>query len=292
MGEIMTAILTSIAVRIAEHAATAVVDKVSSKIDDAINGDSSTGEDTVEAIDEKNYLLAKDNILTQLILKIVSDSKAYEGQLNVTDSDIVSTIGRRYRCTELTRRVINAYKSRQISYEGQAGSYEINKLSFTNTFAESMYSYAKGVYDRHFSDIRNSLPEQFLQVDLPKRVSHFIVEVFRTRGVRPYNKIFSVDNTEGHVIWSPNNVKDIFGNELVAGRLAIIKVANGKSGTFTYWLATPKIGSQADFLMGETGRWITNNVIGYVEQFFVNQDELMKYPINYSDIGEYLKKLY
>lgn len=228
---VMKEILISIGIELVRKAPEVLVKNKSS--------DSGSTSDTIsEVVDVQDLMFERNNPFIQYIEEVSRKVAALRAVLSNSKSSIVFSLSDHITSGRLIESIIDLYDDGHIVVD----KTNLKGVSYDKVAVQWLYNFARLVFDTHLKNVSGGYEKQALNSCLPELVCIFLGEVFRSRGIRPYNYSLKLYDSGSHVVYDhsvENGQKDIFGNELVYGKLSIIKYKDKSSDVYTYAIAKP-----------------------------------------------------
>lgn len=194
-----------------------------------------------EVVDERALLFDRENPFRMWIEEIIWLIYLHRKNINSTRAGIIFSISSSYRSNRIVEILLDLFDDKLISVMVHADGVR-KEVLYDQLAANRLRDYAQQCFQSYFSDVSSSIQASAIHAGMPELVADFISEVFRSRGIRPFNYTVQLFDTPRHVVYSQSNQVDIFGNELIFGRYAIIKYKDNVSNVFTYALVVPEEG--------------------------------------------------
>lgn len=193
--------------------------------------------------------------LDELVLSIHTRRK----NIMLSKDDILYSVAFSFKNIVLNNLIWDLIQSNDIV------ATEVSNAAPTTGFSENacnrIISLCSGIFQAHLAGNVADLIKQVSIVGLPHRVVICIDEAFRSGTYGLGDHVVSIPPISEHVVYEKGKQVDVFGMQLVYGKLAVIKYKDPDSQVYTYALAYPK---SQEFNANDLGDW-TNDPSGIYE---------------------------
>lgn len=193
-----------------------------------------------EMVDVQALLFDRDNPFRTWVESIIFKVVTMRANLANTTSAIVFSLSGVMVPATLVELIIRLVDDHSITVVTNIENKK--EVTYDYLAAKELSEFACNIFELFLRNATGSYEKQGLQAGIPELVANFIGEVLRSRGIRPFNYSVSIYDSSKHVVYSETNQVDIFRNELVYGKYAVIKYKDTKANVFTYAIVLPKKG--------------------------------------------------
>lgn len=280
--------------KIIDGAISAIVTHV---IENYVKGDDSPGGDPSAPdyqipTDIRHRLFSKDSIYKIFIDAIVIAINAHLKDPTLSKRDILYSVGLKYKWFYLNELLFDHLTNHQIIVTEVPNAQAT--VSFSDFSIDQLSNLSLHIFQVYLQNNVGDIHKQSSITGIPHRILAYLDECYRALSLGIVNRYISIPPTDDHVIYDQRtSQKDIFGNELIFGRLAIIKYKDSVSDVYTYGLVMP---NAANFDYTISFDWVLKdeNINSFAEKVGIclNSSDLILKELPYPLLERYIRKIY
>lgn len=266
------------------------------KMEDYLSDDPSTPDDEskphVVPIDISTKLFGRNSVFRRYTDELAILIYRHRKNVHLSVDDILFSVHFVFKNNSYNELIYNLIQDNKIVVGG-----EIDKeiVSYDNHASDDIVEYCHQIFDNHLSSFVGHFRQQVDHIGFPHRVIDLIDQCFRPGSIIFGDRIIAIPPIEDHFIYDHTKKdcqKDIFGHELIFGKISIIKYKDNVSDVYTYGCVYPEP-SKFDYSINYDW-FLTDNVIStFLSKVSpVNSADLLMKEIPFTSLEALIKRLY
>lgn len=303
MGRVLIALLAALGIDIADKAVSAFISRYVNGVIDGLDQPGQIPDNNSEGsttpyvppspVNLRVFLFGDNTVFRIYIDDIIKTAHELRKNILLSKSDILFTLNVNYKNSSLNELLYDLLDEKRITVTEKPLYGKITKsVGFSDYAVDHIIGLCTRIFTTYLKDSLIHHEQQISVVGLPHRVIICIDEAFRPGNIGFGSHIVAIPPVEEHTIYSAANQKDIFGSELIYGKVAIIKVKDTNSDVYTYCLVYP---DPASFNYSITNAWLLKdaNIDTWVEKFVpINSTDLKIKEMPFTFLETMIKKIY
>lgn len=291
MGAALRLLIEFLGIKLIDSAISAIVKL---KVDELLGEEENNGEipdqNNQIAIDINTRLFNTSSVFRAYTDELVCLINNHMKNVHLSKSDILFSVRFTFKNSKYNELIYELLENKKLKVEVYNGK---ETVSYDNYAIDHIVEYCHNLFTTHLQNFAGNLEQQADHVGLPYRVVHCIDESFRPGSSSFGDRIVSIPPVEYHVIYdTQKNQKDIFGHDLIFGKIAIIKYKDDVSDVYTYGVVYPRP-SCFDYSRNYSWFLTDASITSFVEKIApIDNSDLLLKEIPFTFLDTMIKRLY